>query len=275
MDSGDWALVIAGISLAVSITQYRLSGARLTVRLAPVALTPSGTAIRGPDAGWTSELPEGFPLPEYQVWSDLAVVVVTNVGRSPISVSQVGLDIGAPTWWKPWNRHFVTGEPVPVIRGLTEAEDVRIESGQAVRVYLDLWGLVGGLRRRRPEEAVILRGTAQAAGKRWPTLSARRKRWRISHDTVSLWPFTDHTAEVAAYQELWRRLLWMAEDSSPDLYWPIVRDALRAGGGKDEIETKLREVLSALDVSWGFGLLAFYTHRAYSEASNSEEELEG
>ncbi len=66
MERADWALVIsvtsASLSLGALVWQlvlYRLSGARLDVRLIPALVDSTGLIVQGPQSGWTPDRPLG------------------------------------------------------------------------------------------------------------------------------------------------------------------------------------------------------------------------
>lgn len=87
--------VISLASLAWNLTLYRLSGARLSVRLIPAILTPQGTLMRGPDRGWRKSIPDEFTDGvDRDLFVDLAIIKVTNVDRALVSVSDISLDFG-------------------------------------------------------------------------------------------------------------------------------------------------------------------------------------
>src|SRR6266568_2555169 len=93
------ALLVASVSAGVSLTGlawqfalYRLSGARLIVRLVPAVLTEVGHIVQGPPQGWGTSVPEDTNIVRDRPWVDVAMIKVVNVGRAPISVSTINLD---------------------------------------------------------------------------------------------------------------------------------------------------------------------------------------
>ena len=105
---------ISLVGLLWNLTLFRLSGARLQVRLTPAAFTAQGNLMRGPDGGWRKPIPESMAKAvDDNPYVDLAIIKVTNIGRSPVSVSEISLDFGR-SGWRPGSRHTVGGVPIPV-----------------------------------------------------------------------------------------------------------------------------------------------------------------
>jgi hypothetical protein len=278
--SNDTAILVASISLAVSITGlfwqlavYWLSGARLEVRLTPMVMNDFAATLRGPDRGWRREsLPPELHGRQFDVWVDLAVVTVTNVGRAPISVSDIGFDIGTQRPVRRWRRHTVQSWPFSVGSSTMSLHDVRLESGEATRVVMDPWVAIRRRREVRSDRPVILRATAHAAGRRMATRSRWIRRWKIPLDTLALWPHGDPTPRQAAFQEMWRRLKWEDSEASPDLVWYRVRQVLDDGGEKDDIQAALDESPSLAENAGYSVLLSYYIERAFLERNAALEE---
>ena len=177
------ALVVAGCSAAVSLTGlvwqlmlYRLSGARLDVRLRPAVLSLHGRLASGEERGWRRQVPQLDRIRLEDGFVDLAEIRVVNIGRSPVTVSGVTLDFG---WSKrPWLRNTLGGIPVPIPYGVEHAGDHRLEVGASLTMYVDHMPLVDDVRHERPAVRSV-RASAQGAGKR-PTRSKWRRRWRLS-----------------------------------------------------------------------------------------------
>jgi hypothetical protein len=209
MSSGAVALTVAVASAAISLaslawnlTLYRLSGARLNVRLIPAILTAQGTLMRGPDKGWRKSIPDEFANGiDRDLFVDLAIIKVTNVGRAPVSVSDISLDFGR--WgWRPWWRHTIGGTPIPIHECSAVKGDVRLEAGATISVAIDSRPLIDHGLSRSSRGKRSIRATATAAGRR-PTRSAWRRRW--THRNLSKRYYSaDPSPERDAFVEVFR-----------------------------------------------------------------------
>lgn len=243
--TADIALWVAIASASVSLTSllwqltlYRLSGARLIIRLVPAVLTEVGHIVRGPPKGWRPSMPEGMNIVRDRPWVDVAVIEIVNIGRAPISLSSIHLDVGAAPRWKLWKRHTVGTAPIAVHDGLEEVGEVRLEAARAVSVIFDFWPAVEAGRRRR--NRVHLRASVRPAG-RWAKRSPWRHRWTIGPDQDHLWPYGPGGDQVKLFQAVWRAIAPTAPDAVYEAWLSIVGLLL-----SDEVDPKR---INLLDVS--------------------------
>lgn len=209
MSSGAVALTVAVASAAVSLaslvwnlTLYRLSGARLNVRLIPAILTEQGTLMRGPDKGWRKSIPDEFAYGiDRDLFVDLAIIKVTNVGRAPVSVSDISLDFGR-SGWRPWWRHTIGGTPIVIHECSAVKGDVRLEAGATISIAVDSRPLINHGLARSSKGARSIRATATAAGRR-PTRSAWRRRWTHRNLSKRYYP-AEPSPERDAFVEVFR-----------------------------------------------------------------------
>jgi hypothetical protein len=187
--------------LAWNLTLYRLSGARLNVRLMPAILTAEGNLMRGADKGWREPVPEPLEGLNRDYFVDLAIIKVTNVGRTPVSVSDISLDFGRSGWRPGW-RHTVGGTPIPIHECSDVKGDVRLEAGSSVSVAIDDQPLIDYALSHSSKWNISTRATATAAGRR-PTRSAWRRRWSQSDATSRYFP-AESTPERQAFVEVFR-----------------------------------------------------------------------
>lgn len=246
-DTATVAITLAIISAAVTVfgliwqlALYKLSGARLQVRLRPAVLDELGTLYRGPEnARWLLSNPPEAPLvrpsPRHV---DLAEVRVTNVGRAAISVSDVELDLGA-TGWRWWKRHTIRPKPFAAW-GATADEVLRLDTGESRTVLFDVWSLLHHPMSRREIGDQTIRASAKPAGRRtrrspWP------RRWRYPAGRRTLQLDAVASPELEAYRALWHETrgqegpppsflsAWVALDrimKSGDVSKDAFRDAL-------------------------------------------------
>lgn len=196
------SVCISLAGLAWNLTLYRLSGARLNVRLIPAMLTAQGTMMRGPDKGWRTSIPDEFADGvDRELFVDLAIIKVTNVGRAPVSVSDISLDFGR-SGWRPWWRHTISGTPIPIHECSAVDGDVRLEAGASVSVAIDSRPLIDHGLSRTSKGKRSIRATATAAGRR-PTRSAWRRRWTHRNLSKRYYP-AESTPEREAFVEVFR-----------------------------------------------------------------------
>lgn len=229
---------VAAISLMWQLALFHLSGARLEVRLVPAVLMAiRGSVVKGPDRGWGKDLPDEMDGAMDPYWVDLALVRAVNVGRTAMSVTDIGLDFGGSQRRKFWQRHTVSLSPVPIHDGAKDLTEVRLEPGEVVNAFMDCWPTFeyarGHHRRLR------VRATARAAGRR-STRSKWRKRWRIDNSQYKLWPHGEATAELRAFQAVWRGF-YSDDPATAMLPWFRVQPLL-----KDDQEPTLDELRKAL-----------------------------
>lgn len=205
--SNDTALVVAIAAATISLVSlvwqlvlFYLSGARLAVRLFPAALTIHGHVLTGPERGWR-HAPESLRRTLDDGFVDLALIRVVNVGRAPVSVSQIALDFGHEGW-RFWSRHTISGQPVPAGSGATSTEVVRLDVGEACDVYVDHIPLVEHVRATRPH-ARALRASAWPAGRR-RRRSPWRRRWHIAKGRPLGWPHPTAATDLEAFREVFR-----------------------------------------------------------------------
>lgn len=211
MAAVDAALLIAIISVGVAaggllwqLIFYHLSGSRLEVRLSPVLVDERSVIKEGPESGWKKGPP---PFPEaIGPWViDLAHVRVTNVGRTPVSVSDVSLDFGRYRWFRHRSRIRMSNVPVSVLKGREETA-VRLDAGESTSNYFDIWPLIEEARKWK-HGVLTVRASAQPAARR-PKRSRWRRRWRIPPDAKTLRTPDDAAPanELRAFHAVWRQL---------------------------------------------------------------------
>jgi len=268
VDRAAAALVVASASagftaagLGWQIALYRLSGARIVVRLRPTILAANKLVLKGPYAGWpsggTSADADWDQRPELYV--DLAEVGVVNVGRTAVSVSEIALDFGASGWRR--HRTSARGMPVNLI-GANEADVVRLEAGQAATTYFELWGSVDAMR-GRGRGKLIVRGTARPAGRR-ARRSSWRKAWRLQEARTTLLPGADASSELLAYRRFWGLTRTDHElDLMAPQAWSLIRSALRDG---TPVEHALQRHAALADLTNGYFFAAKDAEDVYREA---------
>ncbi len=247
MDRTDLALLISIVSASFTgggliwqFALYRLSGARIDVRLIPAVLDSSGTLATGPEKGWPANLP--YPeLDNLTPWTvDLALVRVTNIGRTPVSVDSISLDFGRFRWFRR-GRYTVQGNPIAV-HGSTADSVVRLEAGASVSVIFDLWQLVKAARKRLGQR-VVVRASTTPAGRR-NRRSSWRNRWKFSSDRAQLRPTDSNTHELRAYRALWRAKQGAADRvADVSIAWSTIQPLLNSDATVDTLADELASAL--------------------------------
>ena len=175
-------------------------------------------------------------------WVDAAVIEMVNIGRAPISVSAINLDIGAKPRWKLWQRHTVGMAPIAIHGGLADVGEVRLEAGRSVFAIFDCWPAIEAGRKVRGR--VHLRASVLPAGRR-AKRSRWSHRWRIRPDQQQLWPHGPEGDEVKLVQAVWREIAPIAPEAVYDVWVSIV--GLLIHEGVDPKAIGILEVSNALD----------------------------
>jgi hypothetical protein len=97
-----------------------------------------------PAKGWRASMPPDINIVQNRPWVDAAVIEMVNIGRAPISLSAIHLDIGADSRWMPWRRHTVGMPPIAVHGALADIGEVRLDPARHVFAVVDLWPAVAG-----------------------------------------------------------------------------------------------------------------------------------
>lgn len=229
-------------SLAWQLTLYRLSGARIVVRLVPAVLTETGHIIRGPAKGWRASMPPEINIVQNRPWVDAAVIEMVNVGRSPISLSTINLDVGASPRWKPWKRHTVGMPPIAIHGGLADLNEVRLDAAHSVFAIVDFWPAVAAARKLR--HGVYVRASVLPAGRR-AKRSSWHHRWTIGPDQKHLWPLGPEGDQVQLFQTVWRAIAPIAPASVYEAWLSIM--GLLIPEDVDPKQVSILEVSKALE----------------------------
>lgn len=243
------ALIVSGISAAVAaaglvwqLSLYRLTGARLVVRLIPGIITDNGTLIRGPAKGWGRGFPRVIEWSGGRPWVDVAVIEVVNVGRTAISLSGFSFDVGSDPRWKLWRRHTVGMRPVAIHGGLGDVNNVRVEPADAVFAVFDAWPAIEAGRKIR--KRVRVRASVAPAGRR-RARSAFRHRWKIEDGQASVWPHGPDTDQVALFQAVWRSVAPLAPSETYNAWLAVM--GLLAPADVDPQAIGVADVSAALE----------------------------
>lgn len=243
------ALVVSAISAAIALTGlvwqltlYRLTGARVVVRLIPGVLTEAGNLMRGPARGWGRKPPKVIDRVGNRPWVDVGIIEVINVGRTPISVAGLTFDVGSDPIWKPWRRYTIGMPPVPLHGALADVTAVRLEPADAVFAMFDVWPTIEAGRAVRKK--VRVRASVTPAGRR-KKRSAFRHRWKIGKDQRRVWPYGPEGDQVALFQAVWRAVAPIAPTKTYDAWLAVTR--LIMPRDLDPKDLTITDVQDALD----------------------------
>ncbi|SDJ52783.1 hypothetical protein SAMN05192558_109150 [Actinokineospora alba] len=238
------ALVVAIVSATITlfgivwqVFLYRLSGARVAVSIRPAVLYSDGTTMRGPAGRWDTKPPFSITTPKWFV--DLVQITVINVGRQPITISNVALDRGRH---KRWGRQRSNVRPFPlgpeVIRGATSSETIRLEVGAHADVYFDIWPYIVSTRTSGSPN-VNLRASVDIAGRR-AKLSSKRSIIDVRREQQSLRSYVDVSNWVRAYQAFWRHSVG-ADCSNETIgrMWRYFEQKLNQIGDFDKVQEQM------------------------------------
>lgn len=242
---------------------YKLSGARLKVQLVFIyldeahVLSRNVTKKRQP---WVDD-DDVIKLGEYGV--EAAEVRVTNVGRSPISVDDISLDLGRPKRLSRYRRSVAflrlhdEDSRTAELRDPTDGP-ARLEPGDSASRVFHLWPYLnhhidkmGG--------RINLRGTAHAVGRRSNTRSPRRFGWRFTSSDDTWFTNLEVTPELRVYRRAWVLSYRKHTHGVPLLMHREISTKLREGATVDGIA----EYLLSLDDSGIYRTAAFDLHEAF------------
>lgn len=274
MATATTALVVSITSACITLggliwnlALYRLSGARLRVQAVLEFHNEYGhtQAVTGTRRMTWDDFIAGRPGEPTPLGIEAVRVRVTNVGRSPVSVDNIALDIGRSSRWRrgrssvvPWSfRNIDASEPE---LNKPTSGPARLEAGDTTSRVYHLWPLVEHHADRDGE--TVIRGTATAAGRR-PTLSRRKFAWKFTTGDES-W-FLDYvmTPDVRVYRELWRHSYDKMVGGIPLLMRFEVIKKLREGATRDELQAYLDEVGRGDELGRYYGMVAFDAHKAF------------
>lgn len=243
METAEVALIVSGASAFITLgglfwqlMLYRLSGARLQVRLMPGYLDRHHTIYRGAGRSGLTANFDMFDGPEVsKIGVELALIKVTNVGRISVSVENISLDFGRSSSW-PWKRgrRNTEGFVVQAYEG-HDSTSARLDPGSTVTVMFPFWSLVKGSKHLASKRNFTVRGSATAAGRR-AELSSRRLSWKLTPRSASL--FTDAgepDAELRAYRMLWHQTRDRQGRTKFGSHWHEIKTALDNGVSDDEL----------------------------------------
>lgn len=274
MATATTALVVSITSACITLggliwnlALYRLSGARLRVKLLlyyrddnHAVRQVTGTKRRR----WDDDRLGQHSLDFFGI--EAVRVLVTNAGRSAVSVDDIGLDVGRTaekSWWQRGRRTITPpafrdeDSKEPELREPTIGP-IRLEAGATTSRVYRLWPALAEELGRRGE-AVTVRGTAHAAGKRWPRLSPRRFAWTFAPGDET-W-FLDHevTPELRVYRVLWKHSRYDYVGGLPLMMHREVSRALREGATVRDVNA----LLLGLRSDGIFGTVAYEAHEAF------------
>ncbi len=240
------ALVVSVAVAVWQVWQHRLQGGRVRVKMRPIHVTDWGSLHSGPERGWSRSREVAVSAPgRYNV--ELAEITVENLGRTAVTVAEIGLDFGRPRWWRP-GRHTVVPIPVELGSQYSTARSVRLEPFDETVRLVDLLQQLPGVRDIQGSAKTIrVRASARVAGKRWRRRSALRKAWRLPPGCDSLWPRRSPSFSEVVYRVTWRHL--RAPDQEGWLSATLVASAIEPlfDGGRrptqNELESKITEAL--------------------------------
>lgn len=256
------SLALCGLMWQIAL--YRLSGPRIFVRLRPAKIDSNNALLEGADEGWKI-IPEikYFKKPRWSV--DLAEVIVTNTGRTAVSVSDISLEIKGGTTRRIGRQHTISGHPVKVHDGIKK-NSARLETGESIRIFFDLWAMIGDPDIRK--KTLKIRAIATPAGKK-AKLSSKRNRWTIRPDQRALDPRDDVTPDVRAYQALWRGLHQRDQLERLNTAWTELQIMKRKYPEKWDFKS-IGEKLHSLNIEWP-GLIGRDVIDAYNHDPSSEK----
>lgn len=195
------AFVLSILALSFQFISFLAAGSRIKVELRPALLTHRGTLVRGPASGWSAARrppsSRRFDL-RTDAWIECAEITVSNVGRLPTSVHEVGLSLG-PTDKDPW---IVSLAPVQTPGSCLEIHNIRLEPGQSKSFVVLLLSTVRYGLANVDGITLTVRGHAKKSGRRRGVQSPQIDSWLVKEGTERLYPHALPTKRVEVFQLL-------------------------------------------------------------------------
>ncbi len=252
-----------GIGLILQSILYRLSGARLKVQLvfgyrADHGLTIIYTGRRPPK--WEDFTRNRVPT----VGIEYAQVRVTNIGRTPVYVENICLDIGFDRWFRR-TRRAVT--PLQFIDPEAESTNMdprsayRLEPGENISVAFQVWpGLADpALFEHRRIRKRVVRGQARAVGRWRVARSPWWRAWRFRKGALSRFRGYVPPPDERVYRVLWK---WSSQESvglTPLEHHSEIVTLLEEGKNDQDI----RAFLNTVNPNPSHQVVAWEAHHAF------------
>lgn len=234
------ALAALGLSLALlawEIWKFAREGGRARVRLV--------RGIFDDDMLLASKIPANEEQLLGQVGRfsyEVAIIEITNPGRTPMTVEQVSLDYG-PYSWKPWKKGRKTASFYPVRFNASMKETrTRIDGLDSATCIFDASHALQRLLRKHGSKKLRVRAEVRVAGRR-PRRSSRRSAW-VYKPGDRPWVFGRSTFDLS--REIYRLLAWRARDKhgvNPLLSDFAMSAAELVESGKTPTMEELRELI--------------------------------
>jgi hypothetical protein len=243
------AVALSLASLAWQVAQYRLVGPRLVIELFAVTMDQRGVCRETGPGGWPTGMADldgraidGSGLEGITV--ELAHIRVTNVGRLPVSVRDVMLDLGplhGPLSLQWWRRAGMGGGGTSLLGGSTD-NVIRLETGAFASFVFAPRSTLSALADAKGR-ILEVRGSARAAGQRRARVSPWRKRWLIGPNQKAMDPLAEPSPEVAAYRALFQMMVRSPEDlEALQPMWDLVQPRLAKGRPQAAFEAISKEL---------------------------------
>lgn len=214
-----------GVAVTIAVWQivlYRLSGPRLRLQVRPGVMNHRHQLAIW-DREWPSESPRLPGWHESDLWVEVVELVVTNRGRVPVWISDVGISFRTTRWRPRQEPLTVTLRPLAVNGGLADGSPVRLETGQPARMYVAIFNTVDWAEHELGEAVHFVRCTARVVGY-GTRLSKRRRSWLIGEGQD--FPHRKVGRPTQIYRELLK--VWPTADIS-DLYEAALQTMVALG----------------------------------------------
>lgn len=174
------------------------------VRFVPGIVTETGTLLRRTPGTHSKPGAGIFDQVADRPWIEVAVITVTNYGRTPVSVSDVALDFGRQPWWKFWWRYTVSGHPAELHGGVGEASSYRLEPHDKLTAIYDFWGLVPNEPDLRSKTLKVRGSVLPARRWSWRKRSPWRHRVKVAPAQEAIWTDGPDHPLLETYRAVWR-----------------------------------------------------------------------
>lgn len=146
------------------------------------------------------------------------------------------------------------------IHGASTEETTRLDSSDGATVLFDLWTLVDGVRQRKQGERLVVRASAQAAGRR-QRRSPWRRRWVIEPGQHSLRSESGYDARATRVPGVVRSVARQPDGiNRVGLAWAAIHNRLDENTTRGDLSMWLESVLGSVQ-----SLKAYGIHEAFHD----------
>lgn len=209
------SLTLSALSVGWAVLSHHLVGSRVKMSLSRGIVTHRDAWATSHNATWTSDRMPAQMMLEQGLWEDVAVIEIANVGRAPLTVSNIGISIKTEKRGFGRNR---TGSHDWTLIGLELKEclgpqeaNTRLQAGEATRLVIPMYETNQWLQDQLQKQVRLSIRSICTVPLNRRRRSSWRKRWKITSSQLGTFRYAPTTSDT----ELYRLLLAHVPDRRP------------------------------------------------------------